>query len=116
MGRRQLRQLTEIATLGLTTLAACHHGHSVGAAAAESGNSGSITVRVVNHAWLDITIYLLQGTHRDRVGVATATPHPPSRLRCGSSLPAPNIGCSVILWDRGRWCAASRSTRKTATS
>jgi len=73
VGRRQLRQLTALATLGLTTLAACHHGRSVGAAAAESGYNGSITVRVVNHAWLDITIYLLQGTHRDRVGVATAT-------------------------------------------
>jgi len=29
-------------------------------------------VRVVNHAWLDVTIYLLQGTHRDRIGTATA--------------------------------------------
>lgn len=74
MGRRQLRQLAAvIAALGLTTVAACHHGHSVGAAAAQSGYNGSITVRVVNHAWLDVTIYLLQGTHRDRIGVATAT-------------------------------------------
>lgn len=73
MGGRQLRQLTTIAALGLTTIASCHRGRSVGEAATESGYNGSITVRVVNHAWLDITIYLLQGTHRDRVGVATAT-------------------------------------------
>ena len=73
MGRLLLRQLTTIAALGLTTIAACHHGHSVGEAAVESGYNGSITVRVVNHAWLDVTVYLLQGTHRDRIGVATAT-------------------------------------------
>jgi len=73
VGRRPLRQLAAIAALGLTTLAACHHGHNVGAAAAESGYSGAMTVRVVNHNWLDITIYLLQGTHRDRIGVATAS-------------------------------------------
>lgn len=73
MGHRRLRVLTAIAAFGLTTLAACHQGHSVGAAAVESGYNGSITVRVVNHAWLDITIYLLQGTHRERIGVATAS-------------------------------------------
>ena len=73
MRGRQLRRATAIAALGLTTLAACQHGHSVGEAAAESGNAGAITVRVVNHNWLDITVYLLQGTHRDRIGVATAT-------------------------------------------
>ena len=73
MGRRRLRQLTAIAALGPTTLAACHQGHSVGTAAVESGYNGSITIRVVNRAWLDITIFLLQGNHRDRIGVATAT-------------------------------------------
>jgi hypothetical protein len=69
----RLRQLSAIAALGLTTLSACHTGRSIGAAAAESGYHGSITVRVVNHAWLDIAIYLLQGTHRDRIGTATAS-------------------------------------------
>jgi len=67
------RRLTTIAALGLTTLAGCHQGHSVGAAAAEAGDIGAITVRVVNHAWLDVTVYLLQGNHRDRIGVATAS-------------------------------------------
>ena len=68
-----LRQLTALAAFGLTTLGACHQGRSVGAAAAEAGNTRSITVRVVNHAWLDVTVYLLQGAHRDRIGVATAS-------------------------------------------
>ena len=73
MGNRSLRHYAAIAALGLTTLGACHQGGGIGAAAAEAGNVGAITVRVVNHAWLDITVYLLQGTHRDRIGVATAS-------------------------------------------
>ena len=73
MRGRGLRQLMALAALCLTTLGACHQGRSIGAAAAESGNAGTITVRVVNRAWLDITVYLLQGTHRDRIGVATAS-------------------------------------------
>ena len=74
MGGRRLRQLALTGALaGLTTLGACHHGASVGAAAAESGYNGSITLRVVNRAWLDVAVYLLQGSHRDRIGMATAT-------------------------------------------
>lgn len=73
MGRRALRRLTALATSCLTTFGACHQGRSIGAEAAATGNVGSITVRVVNHAWLDITVYLQQGTHRDRIGVATAS-------------------------------------------
>lgn len=73
MGRRQLRLLTTLAAAGLTTLGACHQRRSVGEAAAESGYNGAITLKVVNHAWLDITVYLLQGSRRDRIGVATAT-------------------------------------------
>lgn len=73
MAVRTMRQLAALAALGLTTLGGCHQGRSIGAAAAEAGNAGAITVRVVNHAWLDITIYLLQGTHRDRIGIATAS-------------------------------------------
>jgi hypothetical protein len=60
--------------LGLTVMVtACHRGGSVGAAASESSWNGSVTVRVVNHSWLDVTIFLLQGTHRERIGTATAT-------------------------------------------
>ena len=56
MGSRALRRLAAVAAVGLTTLGACHQGGGVGAAAAEAGNTGAITVRVVNHAWLDITV------------------------------------------------------------
>lgn len=73
MRRRRLRRLAALAAFGLTTIGGCHQSRSIGAAAAEAGNAGSITIRVVNHAWLDVTIYLLQGTHRDRIGVATAS-------------------------------------------
>lgn len=54
------------------TVAACHHA-SVGSAAAESGYNGQVTLRIVNHSWLDITVFLQQGTRRDRIGTATAT-------------------------------------------
>lgn len=55
-------------------VAGCHQGSSVGAAAAAAGMSGgTMTLRVVNHNWLDITVFLLQGTQRERIGVATAT-------------------------------------------
>ena len=73
MGSRPVRRIATIAGLCLTTLAGCHQGRSIGAAAAAAGDSGSITVRVVNRAWLDVTVYLLQGSHRDRIGVATAS-------------------------------------------
>src|SRR5207237_1938006 len=62
--------LTAMACL---TIAACHQGGGVGAAATESGWNGALTLRVVNHSWLDVTIFVLQGTHRERVGTATAT-------------------------------------------
>jgi hypothetical protein len=63
-----------LAVVGLTclTAGACHHGSGVGAAAAESTDGGAVTLRVVNRSWLDVTVYLQQGTHRDRVGTATA--------------------------------------------
>lgn len=73
MRARPLRPLTAVVALCLTVVGACHQGRSIGAAAAEAGNAGSITIRVVNHAWLDVTVYLLQGTYRDRLGVATAS-------------------------------------------
>ena len=60
-------------TLGAAmVLAGCRSG-GVGAAAAGSAWNGSVTVRVVNHSWMDVTIFLLQGTRRDRIGTATAT-------------------------------------------
>jgi hypothetical protein len=32
-----------------------------------------VTIRVVNHNWLDIVVYVLHGGREDRVGQATAT-------------------------------------------
>jgi len=52
--------------------AACHRQGGVGAAAA-SVDAGQLTLRVVNHSWLDVNVYLLQGNRRDRIGTATAT-------------------------------------------
>jgi len=52
---------------------ACHRTGGVGAAAAASGDLGQLTLRVVNHSWLDVNIFVLQGTRRDRIGTATAT-------------------------------------------
>jgi len=71
MGRSGARWL---AVVGFTCLTAggCHYGSSVGATAAESSYGGAVTLRVVNRSWLDVTVYLQQGTHRDRVGTATA--------------------------------------------
>src|SRR5206468_6022317 len=51
----------------------CHHGTNVGAAAAESSFNGEVTLRIVNHSWLDVTVYVQQGTRRDRIGTAAAT-------------------------------------------
>ena len=62
-----------LALMACLTIAACHQGGGVGAAATESGWNGALTLRVVNHSWLDVTIFVLQGTHRERVGTATAT-------------------------------------------
>ena len=70
--RAATRALILSSALCLTAMA-CHHGGGIGAAAAESGNNGSVTLRIVNHSWLDVTVYLQQGTRRDRIGTATAT-------------------------------------------
>jgi hypothetical protein len=59
--------------LVLVLATACHHSGNVGDRAAENSWNGELTLRVVNHSWLDVTIYLVQGTRRDRVGTATAT-------------------------------------------
>ena len=66
-----------IGSLGLLLLlvvagAACRHG-SVGSKAADQSWNGAMKVRVVNHSWLDVNVYVVQGTRRDRVGTATAT-------------------------------------------
>lgn len=72
MVRSRPRWLAAAGALWCLTVSACHPRTSVGDVAAQTSWNGSMMVRVVNHNWLDITIYLLQGTHRDRIGVATA--------------------------------------------
>jgi hypothetical protein len=66
------RRLAATTIVLCLTVIGCRHG-SVGEAAAQSSYSGALTLRVVNHSWLDITVYLMQGTRRERVGTATAT-------------------------------------------
>lgn len=74
MWRSSARVTLAVAIVFCLTTVACHPGTSVGAAASASSLSGgTMTLRVVNHNWLDITVFVLQGTHRDRVGVATAS-------------------------------------------
>ena len=65
-----MRRWLAFVALTCLTAGACHRG--VGAAAAESSFGGAVTLRVVNHSWLDVTVYLQQGTRRDRIGTATA--------------------------------------------
>lgn len=69
---RPSRWLTVRAIALCLTSIGCRHG-SVGEAASQSSYTGALTLRVVNHSWLDVTVYLMQGTRRERVGTATAT-------------------------------------------
>ena len=63
-----------LATLAFLLGAAASCRHSVGAKAATTDSmDGEVTVRVVNHSWLDVNVYILQGSRRDRLGSATAT-------------------------------------------
>ena len=72
--RRSSTRFVRVAhVVACLTFMACHNGKDIGAAAASSMSGGTLTLRVVNHNWLDVTVYLLQGSHRDRIGVATAT-------------------------------------------
>jgi len=71
--RRALARLLIMLAAFCLTATSCHHTGGVGAAAAEAGSNGSVTLRIVNHSWLDVTVYLQQGTRRDRIGTATAT-------------------------------------------
>jgi hypothetical protein len=70
MRRGALRLALSVVALCLTA-AGCHQG--VGQTAAESSYNGALTLRIVNHSWLDVNVYVLQGNHRERIGTATAT-------------------------------------------
>jgi len=68
---RAKRRFALFIALACLTATACHA--SVGSAAAESGYNGQVTLRIVNHSWFDVNVFLQQGTRRDRIGTATAT-------------------------------------------
>ncbi len=53
-------------------LAACHHAGAPDRGA-PAATDEQLTIRVVNHNWLDVTIYLVHGGRQDRLGLATAT-------------------------------------------
>lgn len=69
---RAVRWMAAAAVFCLTA-GACHHGSSIGEEAAQANYGGEVTLRVVNHSWMDVTVYLQQGTRRDRIGTARAT-------------------------------------------
>lgn len=73
MNRVVWRSLSIVGAAWCLTASGCHHSGGIGAAAAQSTLGGTMTLRVVNHSWMDVTVYLLQSTHRDRIGTATAT-------------------------------------------
>ena len=73
MGPRHLARWLALIGACSLTIVGCHHHSDIGAAASESAYNGALTLRVVNHSWLDVTIYALQGTHRERIGTAAAT-------------------------------------------
>jgi hypothetical protein len=62
-----------LALLAVLLAVACRSGGVGARAEATTAWNGEITVRVVNHSWLDVTVYILQGSRRDRLGSATAT-------------------------------------------
>jgi hypothetical protein len=72
MPRPTTRHLSLAICLFCLTVLGCHR-QSIGDAARESSLNGAVTLRIVNHSWLDVNVYLQQGTHRDRVGTAAAT-------------------------------------------
>jgi hypothetical protein len=69
-------RMTRARISGLLVLAAallatgCIHKRSIIQDSAFA--NGEITLVVVNHNWLDVSVYLVRGTARERVGTATA--------------------------------------------
>lgn len=68
MTRARVSGLLVLAALVFAT--ACFHKRSIIQDAAFA--NGEITLVIVNHNWLDVAVYLVRGTARERVGTATA--------------------------------------------
>ncbi len=89
-------KLRHLRTAGILTAAVlsacgCFFGKSSTDAAGASEWSAEIPLQVINHHWLDVTIYVLHGGQRTRLGVAggsaqTRMSLPPSLLRAGREL------------------------------
>ena len=71
-GSRMTRARISVLLVLVTALFAngCFHKRSIIQDA--SFANGEITLVVVNHNWLDVAVYLVRGTARERVGTATA--------------------------------------------
>lgn len=73
-GRRPGAMRATVLALAIVAAAALGCHSSVGSRAGDAGvGDGDVTLNVVNHSWLDINVYVVQGTRRDRIGTATAT-------------------------------------------
>lgn len=69
--RLQLRNLRTPGILCITTLiVGCFFGNKASDRGAAPGWSGDIPLQVVNHHWLDVTIYVIHDGQRTRLGVA----------------------------------------------
>jgi hypothetical protein len=70
--RLKLRRLRTAVILSATVVSACGglSGKKSSDPDAPTGRSGDIPLQVVNHHWLDVTIYVIHDGQRTRLGVA----------------------------------------------
>jgi hypothetical protein len=70
--RFKLRRLRTAVILSATVVSACGglSGKKSSDSDAPTGRSGAIPLQVVNHHWLDVTIYVIHDGQRTRLGVA----------------------------------------------
>ena len=70
--RFKLRRLRTAVILSATVVSACGglSGKKSSDADAPAGRSGDIPLQVVNHHWLDVTIYVIHDGQRTRLGMA----------------------------------------------
>ena len=80
----KLHPLGLACTLLLLTASGCFLGSKPPDAIADANWSGDVPLQVVNHHWLDVTVYVIHDGQRTRLGVASGTAETqmvlPSRL------------------------------------